>query len=112
MRIFFKNEAVNISLNGEFVKELIPFIDQEIIWGIRPEHLIPVSGGVGGSFNTTISVVESMENEIFLYLNLRGKEIVARVGSQFAFKVGEELQLKPLTEKSHFFNPETGEKNG
>ncbi len=51
-----------------------------------------------------------MGNEIFLYLNLREKEIVARVGSQFAFKVGEELQLKPLMEKSHFFNPETGEK--
>ena len=109
-KIFFKNEAVNISLNGEFVKELIPFIDQEIIWGIRPEHLIPVSVGAEGSFNTTISVVEPMGNEIFLYLNLREKEIVARVGSQFAFKVGEELQLKPLTEKSHFFNPKTGEK--
>ena len=106
-KTFFKNEIIRIAINEEFVKRLHPFINREIIWGIRPEHLIPVSKTIEGSFKATISVVEPMGNEIFLYLDLQGMELIARVQSHLSYKVGEELQLKPLIEKSNFFNPET-----
>lgn len=111
-KIFFVNENVRIEIKEMIVNGIRSFINKEIIWGIRPEHLIPVSCKEKESFDAIISVVEPMGNEIFLYLDLEGFELVARVESQSGFKVGENLRLKPHVELTHFFNIETGKKIG
>lgn len=111
-KIFFVNENVRIEIKKMIVNGIRSFINKEIIWGIRPEHLIPVSCKEKESFDAIISVVEPMGNEIFLYLDLEGFELVARVESQSGFKVGENLRLKPHVELTHFFNIKTGKKIG
>ena len=111
-KIFFVNENVRIEIKEMIVNGIRSFINKEIIWGIRPEHLIPVSCKEKESFDAIISVVEPMGNEIFLYLDLEGFELVARVESQSGFKVGENLRLKPHVELTHFFNIKTGKKIG
>ena len=105
-----KNEMMNIAIDEKFLDSIKPYKDKEIIWGIRPEHLIPVSERVANSFSATISVVEPMGNEMFLYLDLNGKAVIARVESGLSCNIGEKIQMKPLIEKSHFFNPKTGER--
>ncbi len=104
----FENEFVKIGIGKNQAEKLGPFNDKEIIWGIRPEHLIPTSEDGGNVFTAVISVFEPMGNEAFLYLDLGGCEIIARFKCERQFKVGEKVRLKPLVEKSHFFNPETG----
>ncbi len=111
-KIFFVNENVRIEIKEMIVNGIRSFINKEIIWGIRPEHLIPVSCKEKESFDAIISVVEPMGNEIFLYLDLEGFELVARVESQSGFKVGENLRLKPHVELTHFFNIKTEKKIG
>jgi multiple sugar transport system ATP-binding protein len=106
----FANENLAIALGEKVPAALKPYAGREVIWGIRPEHLIPAKGATGDTFATTISVVEPMGNEIVLHLDMEGAELIARVDSHPRFKVGDKLILRALIERSHFFDPSTGKR--
>ncbi len=38
---------------------------------------------------------------------MKGIQLIARVDSEPGFRVGGELILKPVIEKSHFFDPQS-----
>jgi multiple sugar transport system ATP-binding protein len=106
----FESDSFTLTLIGNITQALLSYLGKEVIWGIRPEHLLPAKAAVRDTFSVQISVVEPMGNEIFLHLDLKGKELVARVDSQPGFRVGDELVLKPSMDKSHFFDPHSGER--
>lgn len=109
-KVKFVNENLTFDLDSRSAGPLKPYYGKEIVWGVRPEHLMPVKEGVKGGFTARISVVEPMGNEIFLYLDLKGVELIARVDSRPGFKVGEDLMLKASVDKSHFFDSSTGKR--
>lgn len=106
----FSNDVVSIDIDEKYKKSLDSLAGREVVWGVRPEHLIPVSDNDTGSMRANVSVVEPMGNEIYLYFDLDGLELIARVESQENFKVGETVYLKINFEKSHFFDAKTGER--
>ena len=108
--ILFVSGSIKFILDGKFEKLMKPYINKKIIWGIRPEDLIPTSNDSTGTFAAVVSVVEPMGNEIFLYLYIGENEIVARVKSTYSFKVNEKIFLQPTLEKSHFFETGTGKR--
>jgi multiple sugar transport system ATP-binding protein len=108
--LFFKSKTVHIRIDDSYKEGLHSYVDREVIWGVRPEHFNTVLNKVNNTLYAVVSVVEPMGNEVFLYLDVEGEELIARVGEQFTFSVGEKVRLKPNLEKSHFFDPETGER--
>ncbi len=108
--ITFSCEHLDIGLGEKAGNALRQYTGKELVWGIRPEHLEPVNDRVRNSFTANISVVEPMGNEIFLHLAMKGVEFIARVDSRPGFRVGDDVILRALAEKSHFFDPATGER--
>lgn len=105
-----RGEHFDIALGDEVQDTIRSYTGQEIIWGIRPEHLVPVNEQAADAFAARISVVEPMGNEIFLHLDMKGIEFIARVDSRPGFRVGDELMLRAIMAKSHFFDPATGKR--
>ncbi len=109
-KVRLKNENLDIELGDNVATELKSYAGREVIWGVRPEHLLPAEDLVSNAFTASISVVEPMGNEIFLHLDMKDVKLIARVDSRPGFKVGDDLILRAFIDKSHFFDPETGER--
>ncbi|MEA9750252.1 sn-glycerol-3-phosphate ABC transporter ATP-binding protein UgpC [Xanthomonas campestris pv. raphani] len=85
------------------------WLGQEIVVGVRPEHLQP-SADTQLGFDARIDVIEPVGNEIFLNLDRGGQPLVIRVTPQALPAVGESLRLALRSEALHFFNPASGER--
>ncbi len=76
---------------------------QDIVFGVRPEHL-----EVGEGLNIKISVTEPTGPEIHIYGDFGADEICAVVRERIVLKRGEMLGLKPMTGKVHLFDAASG----
>lgn len=74
--------------------------------GIRPEHLRVSLGGDG--VPAEVQVVEAAGNETFLHLDIRGVELVARVGAELRPPLGEIVQVDIPRRSAYVFDAETG----
>jgi multiple sugar transport system ATP-binding protein len=76
---------------------------QDIVFGIRPEHL-----EVGDGFDIKISVTEPTGPEIHIYGDMGADEICAVVRERIELKRGQTLSLKPMAGKVHLFDAASG----
>jgi multiple sugar transport system ATP-binding protein len=76
---------------------------QDIVFGVRPEHL-----EVGKGFDIKISVTEPTGPEIHIYGDMGGDEICAVVRERIELKRGQMLGLKPMDGKVHLFDAASG----
>ena len=87
------------------------FIDKDVILGIRPEHIhddeMFLSLAKDGIVDVDVEVTELMGAETFLYLNLEGTQITARVDPRTTAKVGDLLKIAFDLNKIHLFDKET-----
>jgi multiple sugar transport system ATP-binding protein len=77
-----------------------------LIYGIRPEHLMPAHNG--GGIGAKVTVVEPTGPEIHLYADVGGNEICAVARDRFDFQPGEEVRLTPMLDRIHLFDPDSG----
>jgi multiple sugar transport system ATP-binding protein len=87
------------------------YIGKEVIMGIRPEHLhddeMFLSLAKDGVIEVKVEVTELMGAETFLYLNLEGQQITARVDPRTTAKTGDVLKIAFDVNKIHLFDKET-----
>ena len=88
--------------------------EQDIVLGIRPEHINICEPGTPNTINAVVDVCEMMGSEYFLHISLDGKDYVIRVQVvdlperyKFGFKMGESINFTFKPELMHMFNPET-----
>jgi multiple sugar transport system ATP-binding protein len=79
---------------------------QQVLYGVRPEHLELSDGG----FTARISVVEPTGSETMVFLRSGETEVVALFRERHAFKSGEDLTLKTRSEYVHLFDVQTGKR--
>ena len=79
----------------------------KVIYGIRPEHLDPVSGK--GGIRAKVSVVEPTGPEIHIYADLGGEEICAITDERRELKRGTTIHLEPELDRVHLFDAESGQ---
>lgn len=90
-----------------------PYIDQDVIMGIRPEDIFDYEHTENTPDQTTavmaeIDVVEPMGHEVFLYLNFKLEHsILCRVNTRHIPAVGDTITIGFTTEKIHFFSSDT-----
>ncbi|MGL4489109.1 MAG: ABC transporter ATP-binding protein [Rhizobiaceae bacterium] len=87
-----------------FNKDIQVADGQEVLYGVRPEHLELAKDG----FPATISVVEPTGSETMVFLRNGDTELVALFRERHAFKPGDTLHLRPRTDLVHLFDPATG----
>jgi len=87
------------------------YIGKEVIMGIRPEHLhddeMFLSLAKDGVVEVKVEVTELMGAETFLYLNLEGQQITARVDPRTTARPGDVLKIAFDVNKIHLFDKET-----
>ncbi|MEZ4698688.1 MAG: sn-glycerol-3-phosphate ABC transporter ATP-binding protein UgpC [Rhodothermales bacterium] len=80
--------------------------------GIRPEDLYVAGDTPAPSsthpIETTLEVVEPMGNEMFVYVQYAGQQLVARVAPQALPEPGATVTLRVDLGKLHFFDRESG----
>jgi multiple sugar transport system ATP-binding protein len=87
------------------------FIDKEVILGIRPEHIhddeMFLSLAKDGIVEVGVEVTELMGAETYLYLDLEGTQVTARVDPRTNAKQGDVVKVAFDINKIHLFDKET-----
>ncbi len=92
-------------------KFLIPYNDQNLLLGIRPEHLI-VSCPATKNLPVIVDRMEALGHETLLWVHLLGENNVnsslqVRIPSETQLQQGEKIWLAITPEKIHLFDPKT-----
>ena len=105
-------DGVKLQIPPKFYEKLENYIDKEVTFGIRPEHIYDpdITPGVKGSrVKVTVDVVEPMGNEFYIYFTTPTAQCVARIPAAEEIPVGVKKTLVFDMEKAHFFDIETEE---
>ncbi len=108
--LVFEDGAIKLRLPARFREPLTKVIGEEIIVGIRPEHIRKPETMREAEIETisaNVEVVEPMGNDVFLYLSAGTSSFVARVEPDHIPDVQDEVTLAVAVEKMHFFDQET-----
>jgi multiple sugar transport system ATP-binding protein len=87
-----------------------PFIDQEVIFGLRPEDLTEGRGDLppgNAAFQAQLDVVEPMGMETMVYFLVDGTEVCGRVTPSAAKNAGETMRLVADLNHMHLIDPRT-----
>lgn len=87
------------------------FIDKDVILGIRPEHIHDderfLAMAEESIVEVKVEVTELMGAETYLYLDLEGTQITARVDPRSTAKQGDTVKVAFDINKIHLFDKET-----
>jgi multiple sugar transport system ATP-binding protein len=93
----------------------LPYVDKEVIFGIRPEDIhnpmFAPPGIHAEPVESKVDVTELMGNEIFLYLVSGKNNYVARVDPRTRFQIGDQVQVVFNMDNFHLFDPSADREN-
>ncbi|CAN5287852.1 ABC transporter ATP-binding protein [soil metagenome] len=106
------HQGFKMTIPEERVGLLRDYIGKPVTMGIRPEHLVERSLAAGEIPETalipaTVDVVELLGTEIFVYLDVRGQVITARMDPSLRLERGQQIEVVAVPEQLHFFDNET-----
>jgi multiple sugar transport system ATP-binding protein len=111
-RLVAVHPGFKMTIPEERVGQLREYIGKQVTMGIRPEHLVERSLAGGNIPDTamipaTVDVVELLGNEIFVYLDVRGQSITARMDPSLHLQRGQQIEVVAVPEQLHFFDSQT-----
>jgi multiple sugar transport system ATP-binding protein len=87
-----------------------PFLDKEVIFGLRPEDIIETRTELppgSAPFDVELDVVEPMGMETMVYFIVEGVEVCGRVNPAAAKNAGETMRLVADLNHMHLIDPAT-----
>ena len=101
----------------ELNQQLDPWIDREVIIGIRPEMISHGFTDQDGNhqiheIESVVEVLEPTGPDTLVFININGKEVRCRVAPDAVKAPGERMKLMVDMSKALFFNPQTEERIG
>ncbi len=110
-KLFFDEGNFKVGITENAASKLAPYVDKELIFGIRPEDIYDKffikEARPDNTIGVTVDVVEPMGAEVYLYLNTGRHSFIARVGTRSTPKVFQRLDAVLDMNKAHFFDKET-----
>ena len=87
------------------------YVDKEVILGIRPEHIhdepMLLEEFPDGIVDANVEVTELMGAETYIYMNVEGSYIMARVAPTTTAKMGMDIKVTFEPEKLYLFDKQT-----
>jgi len=105
-KLTFQAGSIKISLPDPLYNKFKNYAQKEIVLGVRPEHLRLCAGPTG--FSAKVDVVEPMGADTFSYLTKDDLTFTIRIPSNQNMAVGEKIHLECISDKLHFFDPQSG----
>ena len=112
-KVVLKVGPADIVLPPAKAKKLIDggYEGKTVVLGIRPEDVHDSQAFISNSpdsvIESTIKVYELLGAEVFLYFDVDGTQVTARVDPRTTAKTGDPIKFAFDMEKSHFFDKET-----
>jgi len=110
-KIYADTPGFNMQTPSKVATALEPWVGKTVTMGVRPEHLVEVSrlpGFIPGmAIPVTVDIVEQLGNEIFVYLLAGSVLLTARMPPDMGFHRGDRIDVSPLPDNLHFFDPQT-----
>jgi multiple sugar transport system ATP-binding protein len=108
-KAYLKVADQKIELPADKAKAIIDggYNGKTVILGIRPENIIETKGEAPYNFVSTVNVYELLGAEVFLYFDLEGANITARVEPTTKVRPGDKVTFTFDTKKIHIFDKET-----
>ena len=80
------------------------YVGKTVVMGIRPED---VADSANGTMSSVVKVYELLGAEVFLYFDVNGTQITARVDPRTTAKTGDPIRFDFDMSKAHFFDKES-----
>ena len=98
----------SIALPAEKSQKLIAggYAGKTVTIGVRPENVIE-GATEGSTFQAEVKVYELLGAEVYLYLDINGESVTARVASSTGARVGDKINVAFDVNKIHVFDKET-----
>jgi multiple sugar transport system ATP-binding protein len=101
-------DGITIPLKGRLESLASRYLDKEIIFGIRPEHVTSEpKDGNSLAVSLTVEIAEPMGSESLVYLKTTTGNVIARIQSENLFHPGEEVTVQLDLEKACLFDVES-----
>ena len=108
--LVFGESTVTVSDNRAKILKENGYIGKQVMMGIRPEDLYDKEKSLReykDVVKATVSVYELVGSEVYLYFELAGSNMVARVNADTNAAVGKEVELYLDSDAMHLFDLET-----
>src|SRR5256885_8290497 len=92
------SDRLSLAIPESRVARYRPYTGQELIFGLRPEHIIEKRGEPApgtSAFTVQLDVVEPMGMETMAYFIIHGLEVCGRVNPAAAATTGQTMPLVP-----------------
>lgn len=110
-KVYFQNGPFRVRILDSMVNNLTPYVNKEVIFGIRAEDiydkLFASEASQDNTVRATCEVVEPMGAEAYLYLRCGANTFIARVSGHVQPGVNQDLDLVFDMSKAHFFDRAT-----
>ena len=91
--------------------KLSTYVDRDVLLGLRAENLSTDPAWLNitdpAAFRVQVEMAERMGAETYLYADLQGRRVIARVPGTVSFQKDDQTVLYPNMEALHLFDPET-----
>ena len=104
------SDRLSLPIPQQRVARYRPAVGSELVFGLRPEHLIEKRGELPPghvAFDVQLDVVEPMGMETMVYFLVDGTEVCGRVNPAAAGKAGETMPLVAELNQMHLIDPRT-----
>lgn len=108
-KLYAEFQDNNVEIPDEKAKILKDknYINKKVTLGIRPECIFVDENKQGNTIEAVVEVTEMLGSEIYLYLNLNGNSIIARVEPSAKAEIGKKINLVFDNNKIHMFDKES-----
>lgn len=104
----FDKNVITVPAHGMKIDN---YVGKEVVFGIRPENVYDdpefIAEHKEGVLEANVDVTELMGAEIYLYLNIAGVPLTARVEPTSKAKPGDNVKIALDVNKIHIFDKET-----
>ncbi|MBV9672903.1 MAG: sn-glycerol-3-phosphate ABC transporter ATP-binding protein UgpC [Verrucomicrobia bacterium] len=105
-----EKNALTVPLAGPIQDLANRYVDKEVVFGVRPEHLSEeVKNGSHVTLKSTVDIAEPMGSESLVYLKAGTGNLIARIAGEHLFHMGQEVAVQLNMDKIHLFDVETEE---
>jgi multiple sugar transport system ATP-binding protein len=103
-----EKSALTFALKGRLEPLASKYIDKDIVFGIRPEHLTDeAKEGVLVPISSTVEIAEPMGSESLVYLKAGSTNLIAKLHGDRKYELGESVTVQLNMDKVLLFDPAT-----
>ncbi len=111
-RLYACTEGFKMRVPDSKGRSLQQYIGQTVTLGVRPEHLqersrLEVNAPPDATIPVTVDIVETLGNELFVYLTNSGVTLTSRMDPDIKLQSGQQIEVAAAPDRLYFFDPKT-----